>query len=62
MRCSVGMLWLEWGKVQGGWTYMSLPNNRYCCHIGRLLSTIRLLDFHTIILTLINNFLAIEFV
>jgi len=19
MRCSVGMLWLEWGKVQGGW-------------------------------------------
>jgi len=19
MRCSVGMLWLEWGKVQGGY-------------------------------------------
>jgi len=36
--------------------YWSLPNNRYCCLIGRLfspiVSTIGLSDYHTIILTL----------
>jgi len=31
MRCSVGMLWLEWGKVQGGQCSLYQYNAFWAC-------------------------------